>query len=473
MITTSLFTRLAVAAALSALLVGCAPQVNLPQQQVALPAAWPAPQSGAASALAQADWWKALGDPLLDQIVAEALVENPNLQQSITRVEAARAVITRARAQGLPGVSANGTAPFQKDLKGNSSNTDVTGRYIGSVDVSWELDVFGRVRNSVKSARADADTAEYRASAARVMLVSDIVQAYVDLRVAQAREQLVERSVVTQSRLVDLVATRVKAGLSSEFELNRARTNLGQTLGERPVSRQQAELALQRLAILAGRAEPAAAWSETAALPNLSAISVSSAPADVLRLRPDVKAAESGVLRASADVGVAIADLYPRLTLGGSVSAGGNITGSAVPFTSIIGSITPNISIPLFEWGARQAQVKVRQAQLKEAIYAYREQVLAAYSEAQNAMISVARQSERERELASAQLSAAKALSQAELLYTRGLTGLTERLDAESQALSTDLSLLSARQSAASAVISLHKALSPAEPVSTISPRGS
>ncbi len=446
-------------------LSACAPQANLPQQQVALPAAWPAPQTGAATALAQADWWKSLSDPVLDTIVTEAMSENPGLQQAISRVEAARALITRARAQGLPSVGATVRAPFQKDLKGNTGSDQVTGQYIGGPDVSWELDVFGRVRNSVRSARADAETAEYRASSARVLLVSDIVQAYVDLRVAQTRELLIERSVATQSRLVDLVATRVKAGLSSEFELNRARAQLGQTLSEKPVSKQQAELAMQRLAILAGRAEPSPGWSAVTRLPDIAAISVNVAPADVLRLRPDVKAAESSVIRASADVGVAIADLYPRLVLGGQVTAAGNITGNPLPLTSVLGSVTPSLTIPLFEWGARQATVKARQAQLKEAIFAYREQVLAAYAEAQNAMISVARQGQREQELIVAQSAAAKALAQAELLYTRGLTGLTERLDAETQALNTDLSLLGAQQSTASAVISLHKALSPAEPV--------
>jgi NodT family efflux transporter outer membrane factor (OMF) lipoprotein len=450
---------------LAALLSACVPAVKLPEQQVALPALWPAPQAGAAASLAQGDWWKSLNDSQLNQIVDAALLQNPSLQQSVARVEAARALVTRARAQGLPNVGASAAAPFEKALRNDGGDKDVSGRFTGGVDVSWELDVFGRVRNSVKGARAEADAAEFRASAAKVLLVSDIVQAYVDLRVAQTREALVARSVNTQSRLVDLVATRVRAGLSSEFELNRARTNLGQTLSELPTSKQQAEFALQRLAILSGNAEPLAAWRDNAELPKLSRISVDIAPADILRMRPDVRAAEANVLRASADVGVAVADLYPRLSLGGQVTAIGNITGNALPFTSILSSVTPSISIPLFEWGARQASVKAQQARLKEAIYAYREQVLGAYEEAQNAMVAVAWQNQREKELIAAQESAAKALLQAELLYTRGLTGLTERLDAESQALSTDLSLLNAQQSSASAVISLHKALSPAEPL--------
>jgi outer membrane protein, multidrug efflux system len=200
-------------------------------------------------------------------------------------------------------------------------------------------------------------------------------------------------------------------------------------------------------------------------LPKLEAMSVTQAPADILRLRPDVKAAESEVMRASADVGVAISDLYPRLTLGGQISLSDNILGAALPGQSVLASLTPSISMPLFNWGARQATIKARQAQLKEAIFGYRDSVLGAYAEAQNAMVTVYRQSQRQKDLTDAQISAAKALTQAELLYTRGLTGLTERLDAETQALNTELSLLGSQQSTATAIISLQKALSPAEPV--------
>jgi NodT family efflux transporter outer membrane factor (OMF) lipoprotein len=457
--------RLILVALLGSALGACAPQMSLPEQQVALPAAWPLPTVGKATELARGDWWRALNDPLLDQIIDAALKDNPSLQQTLTRVEASRALITRARADGLPQLDAAGQGQFSRRLDGTSAGRDTVGQFSAGPSVSWELDVFGRVRNSVRGARADADTSEYRASAAKVLLVSDIVQAYVDLRVAQQRLLLIDQSVQTQSKLVGLIATREKAGLSSDFELNRAKTNLGQTLSERPASQQQAEVALQRLATLAGKAQPDETWATIAMLPSLDTITIDQAPADILRLRPDVRAAESQVMRASADVGVAISELYPRLTIGGQISVSDNLIGAVLPGQSILSSLTPSISMPLFNWGARQATVKARQAQLKEAIYGYRDSVLNAYAEAQNSMVAVSRQTERQKNLADAQVSAAKALSQAELLYTRGLTGLTERLDAETQALNTQLSLLGARQSTASAIISLHKALSPAEPV--------
>lgn len=452
-------------AVFAAVLSACVPAVKLPEQQVALPSAWPSPLAGNALALASSDWWRALGDPVLDGIVETALNDNPSLQQTLTRVEAARALVTRAKADGMPQLDGGAQGQFSRRLDGPAGNRQTTGQFTAGPSVSWELDVFGRVKNSVRGARADASAAAYRAGAAKVILVSDIVQAYVDLRVAQQRVMLISQSVRTQTKLVDLIATRVKAGLSSDFELNRAKTNLGQTLGELPASQLLAEIALQQLATLAGRAQPETAWATTAELPKLEAMSVTQAPADILRLRPDVKAAESEVMRASADVGVAISDLYPRLTLGGQISLSDNILGAALPGQSVLASLTPSISMPLFNWGARQATIKARQAQLKEAIFGYRDSVLGAYAEAQNAMATVYRQSQRQKDLTDAQISAAKALTQAELLYTRGLTGLTERLDAETQALNTELSLLGSQQSTATAIISLQKALSPAEPV--------
>jgi NodT family efflux transporter outer membrane factor (OMF) lipoprotein len=463
---------------LAGFLGACAPKVTLPSQTVALPAEWRNQSSAKGTMLAKPDWWRQLEDPVLNQLVETALIENPGLQQALARVEAARALVTQARAQGLPGLDFGAGTQIQRPLKspGNQSfsnggviqqsgGSKTTGVFQGQVSTSWELDVFGRVREGVRSAKAQAAAAEFQAGAARVMLVGDIVQAYVDLRTAQQRRQLVDRSLITQERLVELVGQRAKAGIASDFELNRAKTNLGQTLAERPAALQQEEFSLQRLAILMGRADPDAAWSTLAPLPKLAAVAIMSAPADMLRLRPDVLAAEANVLRASSDVGVAVADLYPRLQLGGEVSLSESVFGGALAGTTVLASVTPRLSMPLWDWGARQSVVKARQAQLKEAIQAYREQVLRAYAEAQNAMVGASRQNERVKTLEAAQKSAAQALSQAEILYTRGLTGLTERLDAESQALRSDLDLLSAQQSAATAIVDLQKALSPADPL--------
>ncbi len=461
---------------LSVSMVGCAPKMALPSQEVALPAQW-AVQTAAAPMVARADWWKQLDDAVLVTIIETALQENPGLQQALARVEAARALVTQARSQGLPRIDLSGAGQFQNRIRSadsvgissggviQSGGAKTTGVFQGTLGASWEADIFGGARAGVRGARADVESASNRASAARVVLVGDIVQAYVDLRVAQQRRLLVDRSLQTQTRLVDLVGTRARAGIASEFELNRSKANLSQTEAQRPAALQQESLALQQLAVLSGRAESDAGWARAAGLPKLTAIAISSAPADVLRLRPDVRAAEADVLRASANVGVAVADLYPRLQIGGDVNLSESLVGQALPGTTIIGSLTPRLTLPLWDWGARRAVVNARQAQLKEAIHGYRAQVLSAYAEAKNAMISTARQNERLQSLEQAQKSAAKALAQAEVLYSRGLTGLTERLDAESQALNTDLDLLAGQQSAASAVISLQKALSPADPV--------
>ncbi len=470
-------SRSLIALLMATSLVGaCAPRMTLPAQTVALPAQFGVIEASARPTVARADWWRQLNDPVLTAIITSALAENPRLQQTLARVEAARALVQRARAQQLPSLDGSAVAQIQNNIQvpvGTStstggviqnSGTKTTGIFQTGLSASWEADVFGGLRAGVRGAAADVSAAEGRARAARIVLVGDIVQAYVDLRIAQQRRLLVERSLQTQQRLVDLVGTRTRAGIASEFELNRARTNLGQTEAERPSALQQEALALQRLALLSGQAQAAPEWLRGTGWPALSAIAIAASPADVLRLRPDVQAAEAQVLRASADVGVAPADLYPRLALGGNVELSTSLIGTPLPGSTIIGTLTPRLSIPLWDWGARRAVVTARQAQLKEAIYAYREQVLAAYGEAQDAMTSAARQNQRLDSLTQAQASAAKALAQAEILYARGLTGLTERLDAESQALRTDLDLLAARQSAASAVIALQKALSPADP---------
>jgi outer membrane protein, multidrug efflux system len=462
-------------------LAACAPTTQLPSQTVALPVAWPVPSLADAPAVSRADWWTALGDPVLDSIVAAALADSPSLQQALARVEAARAFARSTNAGRLPQVNAGGRIDLDRRLTSDTSGSVVggvatqsspalTGVGSGQVQVSWEADLFGRLASQSRGAEADARVAAARAAGARIALISDIVEAYVDLRVAQERLALVEKSVATQTRLVELVGARAKAGLTSDFELNRARTSLAQAEAEAPTARELAGRALQRLAILAGRAEPDASWSSGKTVPNLAAFAIEAAPADLLRLRPDVRAAEAQVASAAADVGVATAELYPRLSLDGSVGVTTSVLNQSIPAARSVASLVPSLQIPLFDWGQRRAVVVARQAQLKESIYAYRETVLAAYGEARNAMDSAVQQRQRANSLKAAQGTASAALTQAETLYTRGLTGLTERLDAESQALRTDLDELAARQAAASAVISLHRALGAHSEEAAISP---
>lgn len=449
---------------------GCASKPLMPSASVPLPVSWPMPPAETAPALAKADWWKQLNDPLLDAIVADALRDNPTLAQAMARMNAAEAEARSARGALLPEVTAGGQATIQKQLDGPVSGTSIggvvtggstetTGIFQGGPQVSWELDLFGRNRNALRAARATAAALADDASAARISLVASIVEAYVDLRTAQTRLALVNSSVETQSNLARLVETRASAGIASQFDLNRTRIGLGQALAQQPEAEQAAAFAAQRLAILAGRAEADPAWLARQPLPELGGLTINAAPSDLLRLRPDVRAAEARVRVASALVGVAESELYPRLTLGGSITVAANVVGSPLPGTTTVGSLVPAISMPLFDWGSRINTVRARQNDLVAAIYGYRATVLDAYAEASNALVQVNRQGERARALDGAQKSAAAALRQSVILYEQGLTGLTERLDAETNALQTDLEAVAARQSAASAVITLHKAL--------------
>jgi NodT family efflux transporter outer membrane factor (OMF) lipoprotein len=466
---------------LATTLAGCAPKANLPAKEVALPAGWPqaphpAPNQADAPKVAQTRWWLALGDTTLNTLVEQALAQNPGLQQALARVEAARALSTAQRAARLPEITAGAAGQLQNRLDsaggGNivggfqSRGARTTGLLQGQVNVSWEADLFGRTANLARSTLADARAAQERAAAARLVLVADVVSAYVDLRSAQERSRLIEKSVATQQRLVALVRARAKAGLTSDFELNRALTGLEQAIAELPAAREQEGLARQRLALLAGSATLDAQMLGNAPLPSLSPFSLTSVPADLLRNRPDIRAAEANIARAAADVGVANAELYPRLTLGGDVSASTSLLGSAVPGTPTFATFTPQLTIPLLNWGERRAQVQVRQAQLAESIFAYRDVVLSAYGEVQDQLTRVQEQQERVVSLTRAQQTAARALRQAESLFAQGLTGLTERLDADTQALRTDLDALAARQASANALIGLHRALGAPDPAS-------
>jgi NodT family efflux transporter outer membrane factor (OMF) lipoprotein len=413
------------------------------------------------------------------------MAENLSLKQAASRVLAARASRQAAVAVLLPSITGAVTAQGEQ-LFGNDGINNValpvgvpgvgsTGQplvlgaqsgayYQPGFDAAWELPLFGRGEATRKAAAGVLGAAVADEAAVQVSLVAEVARNYITLRANQQRQLLLATSLATERRLASLVEVRWRAGLASELDLARAR-NAGDQVATRlaPV---EGEIrgTLQRLATLRGEAAYDPALLAPTPLPTPPTASLAVMPAELLRLRPDILKAEQLVEENAGAVGIAVANLYPQFTLVGSISAVGSFNGGVLPGPVGMLSGGPAVTIPLLDWGAQRAQANARNAELAASVLSYRETVLVGIEEVETGLAHVAsarRQAEAARnEVASAE----QALGYAELLYGRGLTPLSDRLEVERSALNARLDVVAAVQSEALAAITLYKAVGGAMP---------
>lgn len=416
-------------------------------------------------------WWLGYRDPVLSRLIDQALVGSPTLEQALARVDAARAL---ARAEGsrlLPQGDGSGNLRYERRLSGSSEGLNAAGesqgegsrRAVGTFqsgfDATWEIDLFGRVRNAVAAADLATQVAAEEAELARVTLVAELVRTYVELRAAERRRSIVSSEINTRQRLVQLVRNQKIAGLAGDFDVQRAVATAESARARLPTAELAISVARQRLATLAGQPAPDRAVARNVARVPILRPPRPSMPADLLRTRPEIRQAERLVAQRAADVGVATAELYPRLTLSGTLTIAGNVL--AKPLAGQLVSVAggPALSIPLLDWGQRRAVVDAREAQLREAIAGYKAAVLIGVEEVEVSLASIRNQNIRIARLQSAVAAANRAFETADMLYRQGLTGLTERLIAETDWRLAELEFAEAQEAAGIAVVRLYKAL--------------
>lgn len=426
-------------------------------------------------------WWTAFADPALDALVARALAQNLSLAQAGYRLQAARALVRPASAQRLPRVDTRSAAQRQHRLAGPGSDGEAlgpmagdtaqsgsaqpaqdgrsSGQYQAGFDAAWEIDLFGRASAAVDSARAGMHMALAETRMARVAVVAEVVRAYIELRSAQRQRQLLADNAQDQDRLVALIRERRAAGIASDFDVERSVTAAAEIAAQIPLSAQAMQQSAQRIAVLTGEATVDHGLLAEGAQPVAQRLSLHLLPADLVRTRPEIQRAEHAVAQASAELGVSIAELYPRLTLIGDIVASGNLVGTPLPGRAQIASAGLSITLPLLDWGARRAVVSARESALAEAIAGYRQAVLEGIEETENALdaLDVARR--RSAQLGIQVQAARRAARHAGLLHQRGLASLSDRLDAAIVLRQAELLAVDATEKQALAVVALHKAV--------------
>ncbi len=415
--------------------------------------AWRHAGTLAADALAPdlAHWWKTFGDPQLDALVEQALAQNLNLAQARSRVRQARMLAGRERAQFLPAVTAN--AHTLQDV----SATDAY--FHASLDASWELGLFGARESADLNAKASVDAALGAEQAARVAAIAEVVRHYLELRTAQQQLAVLERMQGLDERALQLIELRrrYRLGVAEDFELATARR--AQTGAQITQLQQNAAQTRQALAVLMGQATPDPAWDVVAAPPALGPFRLEQMPVDLVRFRPEIRQAEAEVSRAAADLGMARADLYPRLSLGASYLYAYNITQNRRTVNDIRPTLGPVLDIPLFDWGRRTMMVDVRQDALDASVLGYRQAVLEGIAEAESALIALARQGEREAQMRQARDALARRNAAQARLSSLGLASEFDQQLGARALLQGELELGAAQAGRSLAFVALYKSL--------------
>jgi NodT family efflux transporter outer membrane factor (OMF) lipoprotein len=413
-------------------------------------AAAPAPD---AAILAQ--WWRQFGDPVLDGLVADALAANTDLASARAKLRETRARRDLARAGLGPTLTGSGSA-------GRTWTDSATGnRFDAGLDASWEPDLFGAGRRGLEAAEADLAASAEGLRDTRVSLVAEVAGNYLDLRAGERRLAIAEASLAAQTETWRLTRWRHQAGLVSELDEAQALTSLEQTRAGLPSLRTAVAGARNRLAGLLGQApgELDARLAATGTQPIAADAAVLGIPADTLRHRPDVRAAERRLAAQAARLGEAEAARYPSFKLTGSLGLDAASLAKLFTGEALAGSLLAGITAPIFDSGRIESAIAIQDALLEQARLAYRAAVLAALEDVENALAGLAHARQRRDELARAAASAGASLAIARDRYSAGLADFQAVLDGQRSQLNLDDQLASANADLGNAQIRLFKAL--------------
>lgn len=414
----------------------------------------PAPAPADGSALAS--WWQGFNDPQLSALITQALQANTGLRSAQAALLQARALRDVKTAALGPKLGASGSVQ-----RSGSGTADVSNSFQAGLDASWEVDLFGANAYADQAAVADVLAAQHTLAAVRVSLAAEVAAAYIDLRALQARLALAQGSVAAQQETLQITRWRVQAGLASSLDQEQGATASEQTGAQIPALQSSVAQSLNALAVLTGQAPGAlgAALATTQPVPLPPAPWAVALPADTLRQRPDVRAAENRIAAALARAKQADAQRQPSFRISGSLGLRALTLGALTGGNAALGSLLASVSLPVLDGGAAQAQVRAQEAALAQARVAYDTAVLTALKDVEDALASLQGNQDRLARLQAAVAAATNADLLARQRYEGGLIDYRFVLDAQRTLLSTQDSLTLTRAALSADHVRLYKAL--------------
>jgi multidrug efflux system outer membrane protein len=410
-------------------------------------------------------YWTNFQDALLTRLVEDSVAYNRDLAAATANLQAARAARRLAGFDQFPTVTvAGGYTENQYAAQQLPGYTEAQRNFDsaqGLFEGLWELDLFGRVRRNVEAARADVGASEATLRDARVSVIAEVARDYFILRGLQDQLSLTRRNADNQLSTVKLTRTRLEAGRGNELDTSRAEAQWQTTLGSIPSLEASTATTIYRLSVLTGRSPTALVdtLSAPAPAPALPALNAIGTPEQLLRRRPDIRVAERQLAAATARVGVAMGDLFPKVTLAGEFGYVAPGFGEFGERNAKFYTAGPSISWAAFDLGRVRARIGSARAQTDMALARYQSAVLGALEDTEDALISYGRSQSRRDALQIAAAASDRAASLAQQRFKGGLIDFLEVLDAERTALSAELLLSQSRTDTATSLVAVYKAL--------------
>ncbi|MDR1481737.1 MAG: TolC family protein [Synergistaceae bacterium] len=417
--------------------------------------------NNAPSADALGSWWETLGDERLTELIMTSLQNNRNLRAAMARVTEARAALGISRSARLPWLD-NVNSWTRNESSENSANrgAEMEITRLG-IDASWEIDIFGGLKEKDRAAAATLEAEDAALHAAWVTLSSEVALNYLSLRTLQDRLEIARRNLALQEETRDMLKSLYEAGLRDSLALSQAQYTVDQTRAGIPPLRASIEAVMNGLAILAGLVPGSLEeiLNEPGALPEPSSVNLVGIPADAVRQRPDIRSAERALAAQSSRKRSAELDRLPRFTLVGSIGLESLSIGSLFAGDSFGFSFGPRITLPIFHGESIRRNIEVQSAREEQLLAAYEGAVLGAVSEVRDALAANAQELERNESLKSGIAAAQNALAVANDKYRSGLTDFSNVIGAQQALLSLEDQYTVSRGQMTSNIVRVFKAL--------------
>ncbi len=450
------------------LLSACTVGPNYRRPPVALPDAYrgatavsiPAPSVGDLA------WWELFEDPALQELIRVALAANHDLQIAVTRILQAEAQVTVARSQLYPTVNADVAAPYARITGGQGNRPPMVplgGREVfaplGGASVSWELDLWGRLRRATEAARADLlATAEARRGVVTT-LVAQVAQAYFNLRALDADLEISRGTLRSRRQSLDLIQARYEHGLGTQMDVRQAEALVQEAARTLPDVERRIERTENAINLLLAKSPAPVPRGR----PLVEQITIPAAPAgvpsDLLTRRTDIRQAEAEMISANAQIGAAKAQLFPTVMITGFAGGGGAVVSGQTFGPFGLFQALPTITLPIFNGGRLVAQVDLAEARTREAVIRYQQAIQGAVREVADSLVEVRKREEFRQEQVRLVTALQDASQLASTRYTGGVASYLEVLDTETRLFGAELTLVQAQLDNAAAVIQLYRSL--------------
>ncbi|MFA5591875.1 MAG: efflux transporter outer membrane subunit [Micavibrio sp.] len=439
---------------LAALMAGCSLVPDYHRPQTELPGAWSEQNLSAPTRIAR-DWWTNFESAELNALMQRALAANNDLNAAIQRVEQARALTRAAGAPLLPSLDASGSGGWVRtDPAQGRTSSDSTGR--AGLSAGYELDLFGANRAGLQAAQANKGQAEFTRDATALVVMGDVARAYFNVLNLQERLTIADQNLESGRELLRIVEARFNAGATTALDVSRQKSDLASDEASRAAIEQQFAIAKNALAVLIG--EPPQNLSIVAAdLRSLPVPSIAPGqPSELLERRPDIRAAELGLVAANADIGAARAAFFPRLTIGLELGIAATPIGD--PATTTL-SLLSGLAAPIFKGGLLEGNLAYSKARREELVETYRKTILTSFQDVEDALAVTKGAQQRENSLNTAVLEARKAYDLSKRQYDAGATDFQILLDARRVLLRAEDSYIQTKNDRLAAAVDLYKAL--------------